>query len=182
MSRSIDETIAYYQSAEQRRVAVKRALYANPQDPRLLKLRDQLSDAHHIQRALQQGVFICYTRSDELFALELYEALRDQGVQPWLDTLAIGMDADWQTEVRQALDRSGLVLAVMSPLSIQSQWTAEERQYALGRGKLLLPVLHRPCEVRDTALWLAPVDFTQSRTSGFYQLQQVLGISQAQSA
>jgi len=45
----------------------------------------------------------------------LAEALRNANITAWLDMIDIEDDLDWEGEVRAALDRSGVMIAILSP-------------------------------------------------------------------
>lgn len=170
----VDDVIARYRSVEQKRIALRRALSSRPDDARLLQMREQLTRPPLIRKAAAAGVFISYIRSDELFAVELAEALAEINIDAWLDMFDVENGTDWHSAVSSALQRCGLMLAVMSPESIYDNLVTLERQQFQEAGKLVMPVLYRPCHLGEIGFWLEPVDFTRNFTLGLNNLQRRL--------
>lgn len=88
------------------------------------------------------GVFIPYARKD---GAELAERLRAdlaaRGFEAWLDTRRIHGGASWTVEIEQAIDRSQVVLALLSPGSYLSDICRAEQLRSLRKGKSVIPLL-----------------------------------------
>lgn len=93
------------QSNEERREALWELLLLNPEHERIQRAYSKLTDATHIQRAAQNGVFLSYAQADQIFAVQLAEDLRFMGVPIWLDTVDMPDDSDWHEAVMAALER-----------------------------------------------------------------------------
>jgi hypothetical protein len=179
-SQFIDNIIARYQSTEQKRIAVRKALSSRPDDQQLLQTQTDLSSADRIYEAVEQGVFISYTRSDELYAIELTDKLTANKVNIWLDMLNVQSDADWYDEVDSAMENCGLMIAVISRDSINDETAIFERQNFDLSGKLILPAMFHRCDTSPYDLhWLTPIDFTRDFQLGLHNLLRVLGIEPA---
>lgn len=148
--------------AEQQRRSLRRALTKAPGDPALHEAYARLTNGRNLLRAAENGVFISYTRSDELFAVDLAMALQDAGVNVWLDTIHVVDDLDWRKQIEDALRRSGLVLAIISPESLDDQEAIEEREYAIMSGKMLMPVISQRVRLSEIRFWQPPIDCTRN--------------------
>lgn len=172
-----NEDTTQFASIEQKRVALRRALYDTPDDPRLLKARDELTNQQAIHAAANKGTFISYNRSDELFAFELAVRLNDYGIETWLDTINVREELGWHEQVARALRRCGLMLAVISPDALEDPDTTNEWARFMAAGKLLIPIVHLPSDLSIMKTWLEPVDFTKRFNSGIQQLRLILDIN-----
>ena len=173
-TQTLDEAIARFSSPEQKRVALRKALGNHPQDERLHQEITRLNGPEAIRAAVTAGLFISYSRPDELFALDLTERLNAAGINAWMDMIHVTEDQDWDTEVERALARSGLMIAVLSPHVLTDDALTTERKEFDEQGKLILPVLHSHCEWRKPEFWLPIIDFTRDFDRGLHTLLQVL--------
>lgn len=166
-----------YQTIEQRRAALHTKMLAYPSDTRVRDHLLQLTTPRLIRQAAKDGVYISYSRADEVFALDLARGVRRGGVSPWLDMLDVSSGADWWKEVRAALNRCGLMLAVVSPFASEDQELITERRTFMQQGKIVLPILYRADkrpDMRDPELYLPPVDFRYSATLGLQTLLRLI--------
>lgn len=164
---------------EQKRAALRRAYRLDPADKRIQDALARLTGPRHIRQAAQNGVFISYARPDELFAFDLAQNLRDNGVKTWVDMTDIPDDDDWHSAVKRALDYCGLMLVVLTPAALSTSDLRRERHYFVNAGKLILPLLRAPGDFKAHSMWLEPVDFRQSDAEG---LQRLLGMLVADAA
>ena len=94
--------------------------------------------------------------------VDLAMALQDAGVNVWLDTIHVVDDLDWRKQIEDALRRSGLVLAIISPESLDDQEAIEEREYAIMSGKMLMPVISQRVRLSEIRFWQPPIDCTRN--------------------
>jgi hypothetical protein len=159
-------------SVQEKRAALWRALRLKPDD----RIRGALAhtvDAHQIREAAKQGVFICYTHHDELFALDVADTLRSNGIAAWVDIIDVG-DDDWNEAVAAALQRCGLMLVVASPAALRSDGVRSEVERFMSAGKIALPLVYQPCDARPLLLPCEPIDFTRGYTTGLNRLVSLL--------
>lgn len=81
-------------------------------------------------------VFLSYARADQPHARRIQEALVAHDYSVWIDTDALAPGTNWMQEIASGIDRAverGFVLILLSPSSVQSQFTAHEIKYALGK-------------------------------------------------
>jgi hypothetical protein len=170
----VDEMISRFNSPEQKRIALRKALNSRPDDTYLKKGIAQLTNIQEVRRCATQGMFISYTRADELFAFNLMETLSGQGLRAWLDMTDVDEEEEWHVAVRNALKRSGLMLAVMSPNALKDPAVNAEREFFAEQGKLVLPVIYKKCDMAGTRYWLMPIDFSHDFDLGIYTLSLLL--------
>jgi hypothetical protein len=159
-------------SVQEKRAALWRALRLKSDD-RIRAAQAQTVDTHQLREAAKQGVFICYTHYDELFALDVADTLRSNGIAAWIDIIDIG-DADWNESVTAALQHCGLMLVVASPAALRSESVRAEVEQFMSFGKIALPLLCQPCDVRLFLLPCEPIDFTRGYTTGLNRLISLL--------
>ena len=88
------------------------------------------------------SVFISYARKDGApLAQRLQRDLSEQGFDAWLDTERLVGGAIWTTEIERAIDKSGVLLALMTPGSYVSEICRAEQLRSLRRGKRVIPLL-----------------------------------------
>jgi len=172
----VDDAISYYQSPERKRIALRRALQATPDDPRLKQIQQKLTNPKQVEQAAQAGVFLNYSRADELFVLELADNLRDMGINVWLDMIDISGDGDWNNQIASALATCGLMLTVLSPNALRDEAALNERRHFVESGKLIQPIIRRHCDFRESDYWLAPIDFSRDYVLGLHNLLRVLSV------
>ncbi|GEM_PF-919019 len=106
--------------------------------------------------------FISYARADEVFARKLSVDLRKSHIATWLDVQDIEAGKSWARQIGEALDRCAFMVLLLSPESVQSTHVEDEWNYYLDKGKAILPVLLRPCDVPYRLHKLQYVDFATS--------------------
>lgn len=173
-TQELEAAIARYRSVENKRIALRNAMRTRPDDPRLKQVLEQLTTPQLVQKAFEHGIFMNYTRSDEVFALDLATNLHDAGVTVWMDIMDIQDDNDWWNEVKSAMERCGIMIAVMSPEALLDNEGAAERHEFMEMGKLILPVISERCDVSRHDFWLETIDFTRDFNLGWNVLKRLL--------
>ena len=164
------------QAIESKRALLRQAIQQKPDDMRLQDTLSQLLQPYYIRRAARRGVFICYSRNDELFALDLTTDLRKVGIEAFMDEIDVGDDEDsvWGEEVGNALRNCGVLLLVLSPDSLHDAEVQGERIYFLKHGKVVIPVMARQCQTHNLEMVIEPIDFEQNYKTGLRQLLDLL--------
>jgi hypothetical protein len=147
-----------------------------PDDPRLRDTLKHLLQAYYVRRAAKQGVFICYARDDELFALDLTTDLRKAGVKAFMDEIDIDitMELEWGQAIGKAMRICGVLLLVLSPDAIHDAEVQGERIYFLNHGKIVIPVTARECTTHGLEMFIQPIDFENDYQTGLQELLQLL--------
>ena len=77
-------------------------------------------------------VFLCHSKIDKLNVRNLYQRLRADGFQPWLDEEELIGGQDWDAEIAQAVRESDVVLVCLSQnASNRTGYIHREIEYAL---------------------------------------------------
>jgi hypothetical protein len=124
-------------------------------------------------------IFVSYAREDSGFALRLGQDLRAAGAQIWLDQLDIPAGARWDEAVQEALARCPSLLVVLSPDSVASDNVMDEVSFALDEGKLVVPVICRPCEIPFRLRRVQYIDCTRDYDAALAKLTSTLAAGQA---
>jgi hypothetical protein len=90
--------------------------------------------------------FISYSRKDSAIAEKLVSALRESGVEAFIDRRDIAPAEDWRSRLAALIASADSVVFVLSPDSAASEVCAWEVSEAERLGKRILPVLHREIE------------------------------------
>ncbi len=78
------------------------------------------------------NVFLCHSSGDKPKVRELYNRLRNDGIEPWLDEEDLIPGQDWQIEIPKAVKNSQAVLVCLSNSAITKEGDAQkEIKYAL---------------------------------------------------
>src|SRR5262245_26167388 len=95
---------------------------------------------------LNDHIFVSYSSKDRAFVDQLANELRKQGHIVWIDFEGIRGGEQWKQSIADALHPSRVVLLVLSPDSIISEWVEEEIRTGLELQKTIIPLLLRPLE------------------------------------
>ncbi len=117
-----------------------------------------------------QTAFLSYSRKDSEFALKLSRDLENAGIRLWVDGLDTESGKAWDLALEEALTASGIVLAVMSPDAVQSDFVMSTVHDALERNKPVIPLLYRDCELPPRLSRIMPADFRNDYAQGLRRL------------
>ncbi len=85
-------------------------------------------------------LFISHTHEHARFAGDLKSALRAYGIDGFIAHKDIEPSTEWVTAIELALTSCDALVALMTPDFHPSNWTDQEIGFALGRGRLVVPV------------------------------------------
>ncbi len=119
-------------------------------------------------------IFFSYSRDDSEFVLKLAKDLRAGGADIWLDQLDIPAGKRWDAEIEQALENAQVQLVILSPSSVGSNNVMDEVSYALEKGKHVIPILHKDCQIPFRLKRLQYLNFTSNYAAGFNDLSKAL--------
>ena len=88
-----------------------------------------------------RNVFISYAHSDEDEVRSLVKALHENSVTGWLDSADIAAGESISSSVRAALKRSKVVIVLLSPRALHSEWVQFEIGAAEALEKKIIPVI-----------------------------------------
>ncbi len=117
-------------------------------------------------------IFVSHSNKDNDFGVRLVEDLRlalgDEDAV-WYDARGGLHGGDnWWNKIMLELRTRNVFIVVLSPEAMDSQWVNTEinlawRQKLSPSGKLILPLLYRPCTVRDDLDTLQIIQFLRER-------------------
>jgi WD40 repeat protein len=86
-------------------------------------------------------VFISYSRKDIAFARLLHTALKENGLETWIDWQDIPPSADWLAEVYEAIEQADTFVFMISETSVASEICSLEIAHAAQHNKRLIPIV-----------------------------------------
>jgi hypothetical protein len=102
------------------------------------------------------SVFLSYAAQDAPEARKLEQALALTGIDVWSDRKLRAGD-QWARVISEALENAEVILVLISPSSLASEWVAREWQIALTRSKRVIPVLVHGATFADLPPMLADI-------------------------
>ncbi len=121
--------------------------------------------------------FISYAREDADFALKLAQDLRDSGAEVWIDQLDIKTGERWARSIERALISCSGLIFILSPDSVHSDNVMDEVEYALDKGKKVLPLMYRQVELPFRIRRRHYTDFTSNYEKGLKRLKRDLKLA-----
>lgn len=127
-------------------------------------------------------IFLSYARKDKTLKEELVKHLgkKDEKSILWQD-MEILPGEKWATSIQEKIDASDIVIVLISVDFLYSKFCEEELQRAKEKGKLIIPIIIRPCDWESDAfissLNVLPiagkaVTSHSSRDKAFLQIKQ----------
>ena len=108
-------------------------------------------------------IFISYSSEDHIVASYFKEKLEAEQISVWLDHRSLVAGNDWREEIDQGIHESDVVLVLLSPAAAESHYVTYEWARAMGRGKPVIPVRLRACEIHPRLQTRYYVDFAIGR-------------------
>ena len=107
------------------------------------------------QGSATERVFLCHSSGDKSLVRALYEQLRRDGFDPWLDEKDLLGGQEWETEIQNAIRRSGAVIVCLSKASLtRTGFVQKEIKIALDalderpEGQVfVIPIRLEPCDI-----------------------------------
>ena len=132
-------------------------------------------------------IFVSHSHADNEFCQRLVRDLRsalndDEAV--WMDAFGglRGGDA-WWSKIREELAERPIFIVICSPDALKSKWVEDEinmawHQRHSDRGKLIIPVIHRDCQLPSDLVTLQAISFVPPRQprGALQELKRALGI------
>jgi hypothetical protein len=111
-------------------------------------------------------VFLSHSSQDKAFTRRLSDDLKRNGAKVWLDEAALEPGSRWKQQLDRAIVDNDFVIAVLTPVSIESTWVRYEIHRALAHGERegrvkLIPLLLERCNVPPELTRLQLVDFSR---------------------
>jgi hypothetical protein len=107
-------------------------------------------------------VFLSYSSKDRFFADTLGEKLSRTRVTLWRDQSRLSAGSEWRKEIEEGISNSAAVVVALSPSSSASSYVTFEWAYALGQGKVIIPVKLEECSIHPRLETMQYLDFSNS--------------------
>jgi hypothetical protein len=125
-------------------------------------------------------IFLCHATRDKPIVRELYNELKVEGFEPWLDENDLLPGQDWQLEITKALKASEVIIVCASRVSInKAGFVQKEVRFALDRAFeqpegaiFLIPLKLQPCELPESLSRYQWVEYYED--NGYQQLTRAL--------
>jgi hypothetical protein len=105
-------------------------------------------------------VFVSYCRNDGDFAELLKLKLEKEGIQTWVDNDGIEPGADWKQDIDDAIRKSIIFIAIMSPEARESEYVTYEWAFAWGVNIHIIPIMLKQTPLHPRLATLQYLDFT----------------------
>jgi hypothetical protein len=92
-------------------------------------------------------IFVSHSHHDSAWCDPFVDALIRAGLDVWYDRQGLYVGDQWVETIERELQSRDLFLIVLTPDAWDSKWVRKELNLALGLGKSILPVLHKPTEL-----------------------------------
>lgn len=120
------------------------------------------------------GVFISYSHQDRLTAEMFARRLSDLGFKPWVDFDGIMGGDVWKRSIERALAESAVLMVLLTPEAVTSEWVRYEVKRALANGRRIIPLMIRTCELPEELAEVQYIDFRQHTDQAFTLLHRAL--------
>ena len=133
----------------------------------------------HANRPRQ--VFISYAQADQKVARQIADTLKGAGLKVWFAEWALKPGDSIAQRIEEGLRASDLLLILLSPSSIGSDWVTYEWNAALNRelsarAVTVIPVLIADCDIPPMLSNLQYVDLRSDLEAGIHNLVRQLGV------
>jgi len=105
-------------------------------------------------------IFISYAHADKTFTNKLVKSLEAAGIRVWKDDKNIQGGAEWHQAIASGITQSKLVLNVLTPNSLESEFVEKELIFATYNAKKkIIPLRVKDCQPPLLLANLQYVDF-----------------------
>ncbi len=87
--------------------------------------------------------FISHASADNLLAESITAKLREHQYDVWLDVDRIGGGALWEQEIKKGIAQSEVIIVILTPDAVKSDWVKKEIDIARNSLKTVIPILMR---------------------------------------
>ena len=110
-----------------------------------------------MERDWNKVVFLAHAKENKQQVKDLYQQLKNAGLDPWMDEFDLAPGINWDIEIRKAIRKSNFFLACLSNQSInKTGYVQKELRFALDEFKnkptntiYFIPVLLEPMDMTD---------------------------------
>ena len=124
-----------------------------------INVRDLLNGLQ-VNAPQNSDIFISYSHNDKAFVKKLAGNLAKDERKVWWDFDALKGGQDWQNEIEKGISKCKNFLVVLTPDAMKSEWVANEIAFAQQKGKRIIPLRLKECDVPIGLIRKQYVDFT----------------------
>lgn len=88
-----------------------------------------------------EHIFVCYSRKDQNFTLQLKQALEKVGKNVWIDVEDLPASYIWRNEIKNAITEAIAFVYLVSANSLGSEYCQKEFEFARQLNKRIFPIL-----------------------------------------
>ncbi len=137
-------------------------------------------NSSNTQNKLQ--VFLCHSSGDKTAVRKLYQQLKNDGFQPWLDEENLLPGQDWELEIEKAVESADIILVCLSQSSVTKVgYVQKEIKFALDiadrqpEGSIfIIPVKLQDCQIPRRLSNKQWVDLYTDAVKGYSRLVTAL--------
>lgn len=122
-------------------------------------------------------IFVSYSRRNLTFVTQLVKDLQQAGLAVWFDQISIQPGDIWEAAIEQGLKEAIVVVVIISPDSMASEYVRKEVNFAQESDQLILPVLYQPAQLFLNLQTIQWVDLS-SETVYPINLQKLIAVLQ----
>lgn len=120
-------------------------------------------------------VFISYAHTDDEFVQKLAKDLIKANISIWQDRLTLEGGDIWADEIERGILQSKLFLVVLSPEAVPSDWVKKEYTYALSKGRKVVPIMYKECDIPFALTNIQFIDFSRKDyVDAFSELTRII--------
>jgi TIR domain len=105
-------------------------------------------------------VFLSYSKKDHVFAELAQLKLVAAGIEVWRDLGQLRPGSDWRKGIEEGIAQCDAVVVALSPHSSESSYVTFEWAYALGKGKVVVPLKLADCSIHPKLETIQYLDFS----------------------
>ena len=120
-------------------------------------------------------IFISYHHNANAFvADELVKRIEAEKFSVWWDRHIPAGHNDWREKIDLEIENARIMLVVVTPEAIASQYVTYEWSYAIGKNKIVIPLTYQKADVHPRLITHQALDFTDGRNREWPDLMQAL--------
>ena len=109
------------------------------------------------------SAFVSYSKSGHDLADLARHKLREGGIEVWLDKTSIKYGSEWRDEIDKGIISSDVIIVLLDEESSKSLYVTYEWAFALGKGKLVIPIKIDDCKLHPRLDVLQYIDFSKGQ-------------------
>ena len=122
-------------------------------------------------------IFLSYARKNVKIVNSIETLLQEIEFQPWVDRQKLIGGQQWADEIQHIIDRCQLLVLVLTPAALKSEYVRREYLAALKQGKPILLLRCQPTGALPSELAHAPsIDFHGNRDQSRYDLLDAIDL------